>query len=308
MIRTLTLLYAAIIISTASALAAPAWKEVNMGWEKNCGDVEMDLRGGNFIFRTHKNCWTTGVFTQRSEIISHDIPVQAVGDFHVKTRLSLQSKSGEPAIVFQIHDGRQGCSPPLSVRWRQNGVLTFDSDYTKGKGLKGCRSNLDLRQAIYFGPTLKRDGTNYDFDAYVSMDGKGGFEVEIKINGKTAIGGTFSQLTELGFVKSTRFHFKHGVYSPSMFNYEFKSSGMKTYRATRGTHIFSYKAAAEKKLRENTNREKQEVLGVGDRSLCMFALDRKLNAFSNEDSRKKYVIAANQKGLTAAICAKLLSE
>ena len=74
------------------------------------------------------------------------------------------------------------------------------------------------------------------------------------------------------------------------------------------THIFSYKAAAEKKLRENTNREKQEVLGVGDRSLCMFALDRKLNAFSNEDSRKKYVIAANQKGLTAAICAKLLSE
>jgi hypothetical protein len=142
----------------------------------------------------------------------------------------MRSKSKEPFVVFQVHDGRDGCSPPLSVRWRLEGTLSFDSDYTKGKGMAGCYVNLGLRQAEYQGPPLQRDGTPYKFDATVEFDGNGGFDVSIAIDGKQSIAGKYAPSDNPDYVRSKRFYFKHGVYSRNVFDYELKSVRMKLSR------------------------------------------------------------------------------
>jgi len=145
--------------------------------------------------------------------------------------VSMRTGSREGFIFFQIHDGRNGCSPPMSLRWGENNTLSFDSDYTRDQGMNGCVENRELRNARYSGPRLRRDGTQYHFQAIVEFDGSGDFDVSAYIDGAVVITGHYQPSNDPEFVASPRFYLKHGVYSQFEWPYEMVSENMRVYRA-----------------------------------------------------------------------------
>jgi len=123
-----------------------------------------------------------------------------------------------------------GCSPPMSLRWTGGNTLRFDSDYTRGKGMGGCFENWGLRNAIYDGQTLKRDGTTYDLAVTMAFDGKGSFDVTVRIDGAVALSGKYEPSSDPQFLTSKRFFMKHGAYTQDRFEYEMRSTGMRVVR------------------------------------------------------------------------------
>lgn len=215
----------AVLVFTPFTVNA-AWA---VSWETSCRVDKGSIKrqSGAYIFKTSKNHCSGGIFNQRAELSSSSISISRKASYVFQSQVSMQSNSSEPFIIFQIHDGRIGCSPPLSLRWNSGDRLQFDSDYTQGKGMAGCVSNSKLRQAAYRGQRLKRDGTLYDLQVRLDFDGDGGFDVEVSIDEKKSIAGAYRPSSNPGFVKSKRFYMKHGVYSQNMFTYEMRSSGMK---------------------------------------------------------------------------------
>lgn len=201
-------------------------------WKTSCGVDSGSIKksGSTYTFRTSKNHCAGGIFNQRAELTSSNISVGSKATYRFSTTLEMRSKSKEPFIVFQVHDGRNGCSPPLSLRWGSGGALSFDSDYTKGKGMSGCVENRSLRNAGYRGPSLKRDGTPYKLQVSLAFDGNGGFDVSASVNGKPSISGNYSPPEDPQFLRSKRFYMKHGVYSRNLFDYELKSTGVRVGR------------------------------------------------------------------------------
>lgn len=114
----------------------------------------------------------------------------------------------------------------MSLRWTGRNTLRFDSDYTRGKGMAGCFENWGLRNAIYDGQPLKRDGTTYDLAVTVAFDGKGSFDVTVRIDGAVALSGKYEPSSDSQLLTSKRFFMKHGVYSQDRFEYEMRSTGM----------------------------------------------------------------------------------
>lgn len=141
--------------------------------------------------------------------------------------------SKEAFIIFQVHDGRFGCSPPMSLRWQGNGTLSFDSDYTKGKGMDGCIENRSLRNASFRGPPLRRDGTRYQLQVATAFDGEGSFDVSVTVDGRPVLSGTYSPPNEKRFLRSKRFYMKHGVYSRNRWDYELRSEQLQVQQLRR---------------------------------------------------------------------------
>lgn len=202
-------------------------------WRTSCAVDRGSIvkNGSTYVFKTSKNHCTGGIFKQRAELTSSDISVRSKVNYVFSSTVAMKAKSTEPFILFQIHDGRFGCSPPMSLRWQANGSLSFDSDYTKGKGMAGCVENRGLRNAGYRGPSLKRNGTAYDLQVGLMFDGDGAFDVAVSIDGKKVLSGKYSPPDDPQFLRSKRFYMKHGVYSRNQWDYEFTSSSMRVSKA-----------------------------------------------------------------------------
>lgn len=204
-----------------------------ISWETSCGvdRGSIERKSGTYTFRTSSNHCTGGIFTQRAEINTDDISIRKAGVYVFETTLAMTSASKEDFVFFQIHDGRDGCSPPLSVRWKGNGRFGFDSDYTRGQGMAGCVENRTMRDAGFSGTALKRDGTSYQVQVQLAFDGAGGFDVSVLIDGAVAISGPYRPSNDPSFVPARRFFMKHGVYSKNMFDYVMTSAGMRAFQA-----------------------------------------------------------------------------
>jgi hypothetical protein len=204
-----------------------------VSWKTSCGADRGSITksGSSYVFKTSKNYCTGGIFNQRAELTSSDISVRRKVTHTFSSNVAMKTGSGEPFILFQIHDGRNGCAPPMSLRWQGNGSLSFDSDYTKGKGMAGCVENRELRNAGYRGPSLKRNGTAYDLQVALMFDGNGAFDVAVSIDGKQVLSGKYSPPDDPQFLRSTRFYMKHGVYSRNRWDYELTSKGVKVSQA-----------------------------------------------------------------------------
>ncbi len=215
------------------ALAQSNWRPVNLGWGVSCGADRGSITRSRKVrvFRTSANHCSGGIFNQRAEINTDNISINREITYLFETTVSFTSESNEPFVIFQIHDGRNGCSPPLSVRWQSNNTLSFDSDYTRDQGMDGCVQNREMRNARYSGPRLQRNGTPYQFRALLDFDGNGNFDVTIFIDGAAAISGHYQPSIDPGFVASSRFYMKHGVYSHFVWPYELRSEGMRVLRA-----------------------------------------------------------------------------
>ncbi|MGI0523975.1 hypothetical protein [Rhizobium giardinii] len=204
-----------------------------LSWETSCTvDKGSIQRKGwsSYVFKTSKNHCRGGIFKQRSEINTSNISVTRKQTYVFSTIMAMNTKSAEPFLFFQIHDGRNGCSPPLSVRWGRNNRLSFDSDYTKGIGMAGCVQNVSLRRSGYTGPPLKRDGTKYPIKVVLAFDGNGSFNVDVSVKGNKAISGKYAPSSNPELVRSKQFYMKHGVYSQNVFAYEMTSEGVRVGR------------------------------------------------------------------------------
>lgn len=226
-------LVAAIAAAMGTATADGAeGRKVSLGWQTSCGvdPGGINRSGGAYVFHRSSNHCSGGIFKQRSEINSGNISVGSKVSYVFDTTVSMKTAQSDDFILFQIHDGRIGCSPPMSLRWTGGDALRFDSDYTRGKGMAGCVPNRGLRGAAYHGPRLRRDGTPYHLRVTLAFDGQGGFDVSVAINGSGVLFGRYEPSSDPKFVTSKRFYMKHGVYSQKPFDYEMKSVGMQVLR------------------------------------------------------------------------------
>ena len=179
----------------------------------------------NYIFKTSKNGCSGGTYSQRAEISTRKaITLSTKAKYNFQSIFSIiDSSQGfhEKFNIFQIHDSRDGCAPPLKVKIQSSGFLRLFADYKTGPG---DQCEKDVIKSNGFGKTLiKRDGTQYKLNVLLNFDGKSGFDVEVYLDDKLEVSGKYAPPTGNKYVASKYFYFKHGVYSKNMFDYEMKS-------------------------------------------------------------------------------------
>ena len=217
-------------------------------WYISCDadDGAIKKKGNSFYFSESKNnCGKPSKhkWQQRAEIKSDSVPLNFNGKLSFKYTLSLNSSSTEKFTFFQIHDGRESCSPPLKIDWTDTNFIRLESHYKiKGKGEEYCVPNWNMRNAKALEPiVLRRDGTKYDVEVLLAFDGEGNFSVEISVDDKLVLvsayqhDSTFASVKTEGnltvinpvFEKSKKFYFKQGNYSLRFFNYDLNFENMK---------------------------------------------------------------------------------
>ena len=184
-----------------------------------------------YTFKTSKNlCYKGvnkgGIYNQRAEINTRNaLTISTKAKYNFQSIFSIKDLSKnfykEKFDIFQIHDSRDGCAPPLKVNIQSNGLLRLYADYKTGPGEQCVR---DVIKSSGFGKTqIKRDGTEYKLNVLLNFDGKSGFNVDVYLDDKLEVSGKYTPPTGNKYVSSKYFYFKHGVYSQNMFDYEMKS-------------------------------------------------------------------------------------
>ena len=197
-------------------------------WRISCSVDKVSIIDNypNSVFKTSKNKCTGGTYNQRAEITTKKaITLSTKAKYDFQTIFTIQdiSKSFYPEKfdIFQIHDGRDGCAPPLKVNIQSSGQLRLYADYKTGPG-EQCER--DIIKSSGFGKTqIKRDGTEYKLNVLLNFDGKSGFNVDVYLDDKLEVSGKYAPPTGNKYVASKYFYFKHGVYSKNIFDYEMKS-------------------------------------------------------------------------------------
>lgn len=220
------------LLTPSDAHAQERWRKVNMGWTISCDvdDGAIKKEKKTYTFSTSHNHCTGGTFNQRAEIYTKEISVSKRATYLFDTTIAFNSSKTNEFYPFQIHDGRNGCAPPLTMGVRPNGTIQLDSDYTQDRGMNGCVHNEALRRQPHKGPRIRRDGTAQRLQVRLDFDGKGAFDITVYIDQQNVISGRYDPPTEASLVRSNRFYMKHGVYSKNIFPYTMTSTDMKTYK------------------------------------------------------------------------------
>lgn len=198
-------------------------------WSVSCSvdPGAITVKGKTRTFRTSTNRCEGGIFSQRAEIATKPIKPTDKGAYLFETNVSMTTESLQQFTIFQIHDGRLGCAPPLSLDVKPDGSLLMKSDIKTGPGENCIRGTLNDRQSK---GRMSRDGTEKKLSVLVIFDGKGGFEVSVSIDGRPEISGRYDPSKQPKDFLSKKFYFKHGVYSQKMFTYVMTSREMKVAR------------------------------------------------------------------------------
>lgn len=193
-------------------------------WSISCGVDKGAIvrKQDTWIFKTSKNKCKGGTFKQRAEIKSNShIGLTVDAKYNFETTFKFESNFYEKFDIFQIHDGRDGCAPPLKVTISSMGYIRLRSDYKTGPGENCVR---DVMKSS--GRGLDRvlgDGTEQKLNVILDFDGKGGFDVEVYLDDKLQVTGEYKFEEGKGYIKSKDFYFKHGVYSKRIFEYQLTS-------------------------------------------------------------------------------------
>ena len=197
-------------------------------WRISCSVDKGSIVGNypNYIFKTSKNNCKGGVYNQRAEItMEKALSLSTKAKYNFQTIFKIKDNSGsfypEKFDIFQIHDSRDGCAPPLKVNVQSGGQLRLYADYKTGPGEQCVK---DVIKSTGLGITqIKRDGTEYKLNILINFDGKAGFDVDVYLNDKLEVNGKYSPPTGSKYVASKYFYFKHGVYSKNIFDYVLES-------------------------------------------------------------------------------------
>lgn len=201
-------------------------------WKISCKRVDSGSiirKKNNWTFKTSKNYCAGGEWKQRAEIISvYALSTRTAAKYNFQSFFDMESSSfwaeydkNEKFDIFQIHDGRMGCAPPLKVNIQKDGRIKLRGDYKLGPG-ENCI--YDIIKSTGRGSTkILRDGTKYKLNVILDFDGNGGFKVEVYINDGYEVSGEYKFKEGKGYIKSRYFAFKHGVYSRLKFPYVLNS-------------------------------------------------------------------------------------
>lgn len=192
-------------------------------WHVSCSVDRGSIlhRGSDWIFRTSSNHCPGGIFNQRAEISSDHINVSHRGNYLFETTIAMTTASTERFAVFQIHDGRMGCAPPLKLDVEPNGAISLTSDIKTGPGESCIRGAISEQSR---NGVIRRDGTSHALRVLLEFDGTGSFTATVWVDGTAHLSGRYEIQT--GQYRPESYYFKHGVYSLNMFDYELVSSGM----------------------------------------------------------------------------------
>lgn len=219
-------LFVGALVAASSTYASPLQAQSLNQWAISCGVDKGAIRkrGRVWTFRTSANQCSGGSWTQRAEIRSETISPTRRGSYLFQTIISMKARNRGKFDIFQIHDGRNGCAPPLKVTVLSSGRIELVSEINKDDGRHCIRQNLSARVSR---GKIRRDGTEQELKVLVGFDGNGGFVATVWIDGKIQTSGHYERPAIEGAYRSKYFYFKHGVYSPQTFTYEMVSRGMK---------------------------------------------------------------------------------
>jgi hypothetical protein len=147
-----TRLFRAVCVSALVALMlvpVQAYANPLNQWQISCrvDNGAITKRGGVRTFRTGRNHCPGGIFSQRSEIYTDSIPPTRKGAFLFETYVAMSTNATEQFTIFQLHDGRLGCAPPLSIDVKPDGRLLLKSDIKTGEGESCIRGSLSAGPA-----------------------------------------------------------------------------------------------------------------------------------------------------------------
>lgn len=205
--------------------AKRGWATPLNAWSISCSvdPGAITVKGKTRTFKTSTNHCKGGVFAQRAEISSDSISPTAKGAYLFETNIAMRSSSRQQFTIFQVHDGRLGCAPPLSIDVTPDGSLLLKSDIKTGEGESCIRGALNERRSA---GKIRRDGTEQKLSVLVDFDGRGGFSVQVWIDDMPQISGRYDPLKHPVAFKSKKLYLKHGVYSQRVFDYVMTSREM----------------------------------------------------------------------------------
>ena len=218
------------VFCTAILVSAMFWPAIAAAtpldrWRTSCSVDEgaITKKRNTYTFKTSTNRCTGGTFNQRAELTSEKVSPTTRGAFLFKTSVAMNSGSDEQFDIFQIHDGRDGCAPPLKVQVAPNGTFRLQSAVKLGPG-ENCipEDRTTGRSDVKF----RRDGTQHDLRVLIQFDGQGGFSTHVWLDDTLTVKGNYTTPTNPDAFRSKHFFFKHGVYSKNMFDYQMISDGM----------------------------------------------------------------------------------
>lgn len=212
-----------------SLLAVPAAANQLNQWSVSCGvdKGSFTKKGKQRIFKTSSNQCSGGTYKQRAEIKSKKVSPSHKGTYLFSTTVSMTNDKNEKFDIFQMHDGREGCAPPLKVVVLSNGKFRLDADYKTGPG-ESCVRDVMAQKSSKI--TFKRDGTPQELNVIVDFLGDSSFFVQVSLDGKVAAQGRYKPPVGSQYAQSKHFYFKHGVYSKNIFDYELVSQDMRVRR------------------------------------------------------------------------------
>jgi hypothetical protein len=223
-------------LALAASMLVPQSTEASplQRWKVSCGaDPGAIVKKGNtYTFKTSTNRCPGGSWKQRAEIsTAHESP-RLKGAYRFSTYVAVTSPSTQRFDIFQMHDGRLGCAPPLKLEVMSSGHLTFDADYKIGTepGNNCVKAQSMLGQKSK--KRIRRDGTEYKLEVIIDFNGQGGFRVWAYLDGTPQINASYSPPRGQGYFESEKNYFKHGSYSQVMFPYTITSRDMRVSRVT----------------------------------------------------------------------------
>jgi len=187
-------------------------------------------KGKVWRFSTSTNRCPGGSWKQLAELSTRHEKPGIKGAYLFTSHVAMTSNRPKRFDIFQLHDGRRSCAPPLKVTVLPSGQLELWSDieFTNGKCIYGKLTKRPSSGRLRF------DGTEQELKVLLNFDGKGGFDVTVWLDGKVEARGRYDQPTQANAFRSTKFYFKHGAYSQNMFDYVMTSRGLKVKKVRLG--------------------------------------------------------------------------
>lgn len=223
--RYVFLLGFAFLLATAGAGSAMPLDRWKVSCKADAGSIKRER--GSYTFTTSRNYCTGGVWKQRAEIFTDPVKPNHKGTYVFSTRLKMQGQPGHLFSLFSVHDARQGCAPPFQLMVRPNGRLWAASDIKTGAGESCIRGELGRGESK---ARLKMNGEPQDLKILIDFDGTGAFDMAVWLDDVVQISGRY-QPSPRATVTPEKYYFKHGVYSPEMFQYRLVSEGMSVRKA-----------------------------------------------------------------------------
>ena len=183
----------------------------------------------NYIFKTSKNkCSGDKTYKQRAEIVSKKaLPLSSKVAYDFQSDFTFEGDTDQKFDIFQMHDGRDSCAPPLKVEVQKGGEIRLIGDYRlkydyKEGDKEQCERDI-IKSKVINDIKIKKNGKKNKLNVILILNGNSNFDVGVFINNKFVISGRYSPPKGKGYYKSKYFYFKHGNYSRYIFDYTIKS-------------------------------------------------------------------------------------